>query len=97
VACLLVAVVLAVTFVVVGVRSFNTTAKAPSGDDGARVAEEANANFDSAIRQNSRQMVDHGRKTFRFDTFGSEAHWGDELRLHQAIEGEKLGGDRVLG
>jgi hypothetical protein len=68
VACLLIAVVFAVTFVVVGVRSFNTTAKASSGDYGARVAEEANADFDSAIRQNSQQMVDQGRKTFRFDT-----------------------------
>ena len=37
-------------------------------------------------------MIDQGRKTFRFDTFGSEAYWGDTLKLHQAIEGEKLGG-----
>jgi hypothetical protein len=33
-----------------------------------------------------------GRQTFRFDTFGDEAWWGDTLQLHRAIEGAKLGG-----
>src|SRR5262245_19824920 len=33
-----------------------------------------------------------GRETFRFETFGDEAFWGDKLRLHEAIEGEDLGG-----
>jgi hypothetical protein len=33
-----------------------------------------------------------GRHTFRFDTFGDEAFWGDTLRLHEAIEGSALGG-----
>lgn len=33
-----------------------------------------------------------GRRTFRFDTFGSEAFWGDTLKLHQAIAGEANGG-----
>src|SRR5207237_8985573 len=28
----------------------------------------------------------------RFDTFGDEVYWSDTLRLHQAIEGAKLGG-----
>src|SRR4029079_7696315 len=30
--------------------------------------------------------------TFRFDTFGDEAFWGDTLRLHEAIEGAAHGG-----
>ncbi len=34
----------------------------------------------------------NGRDTFRFDTFGDEAFWGDTLKLHQAIEGSKFGG-----
>src|SRR5262249_48007264 len=38
------------------------------------------------------QMIMEGRRTFRFDTFGDEAFWGDTLKLHQAIQGEKLGG-----
>ncbi len=42
--------------------------------------------------QSSQQMIDEGRTTFRFDTFGDEAFWGDTLKLHTAIEGAKLGG-----
>jgi hypothetical protein len=38
------------------------------------------------------KMISEGQKTFRFDTFGDEAFWGDTLKLHQAIEGAKLGG-----
>ena len=37
-------------------------------------------------------MADEGKQTFRFDTFGDESFWGDTLRLHEAIEGQKLGG-----
>jgi hypothetical protein len=33
-----------------------------------------------------------GRKTFRFDTFGDEAFWGDTLGLHRAIAGRANGG-----
>ena len=38
------------------------------------------------------RMIEEGRKTFRFDTFGDEAFWGDALKLHLAIAGEKNGG-----
>src|SRR5438874_1843633 len=48
--------------------------------------------FDGVIRQNVGQMITEGKQTFRFDTFGDEAFWGDTLHLHQAIEGAKLGG-----
>jgi hypothetical protein len=47
---------------------------------------------DLAIDRNAQQMIDAGQQTFRFDTFGDEAFWGDALRLHQAIEGQKFGG-----
>ena len=33
-----------------------------------------------------------GKRIFRDDTFGSEAFWGGQLRLHTTIAGEKLGG-----
>ncbi|MEJ2304112.1 MAG: hypothetical protein P8Y14_21495 [Anaerolineales bacterium] len=42
--------------------------------------------------KNSREMFREGRETFRFDTFGDEAFWGDQLRLHEAIAGEQFGG-----
>lgn len=40
----------------------------------------------------SQQLLEEGRETFRYDTFGDEAFWGDTLKLHQAIAGEALGG-----
>jgi len=48
--------------------------------------------FDAAIDQNARDMAAQGRRTFRFDTFGSEAFFGDALQLHKAIAGQKNGG-----
>jgi len=42
--------------------------------------------------QDALQMIREGRQTFRYDTFGDEAFWGDALKLHRAIAGEKLGG-----
>ena len=44
------------------------------------------------ILDNAQAMIAAGRQTFRFDTFGDEAFWGDQLHLHQAIEGADLGG-----
>jgi hypothetical protein len=37
-------------------------------------------------------MIKKGRKTFRYDTFGDEAFWGDGIGLHLAIAGERFGG-----
>ncbi len=39
------------------------------------------------VDENSRQLLESGRQIFRFDTFGDEAFWGDQLQLHQAING----------
>src|SRR6185312_3368271 len=36
---------------------------------------------------NLRQMFDSGKQIFRFDTFGDQVFWGDQLQLHQAING----------
>jgi hypothetical protein len=44
------------------------------------------------VRQHADRQIEEGRRVFRYDTFGDEAFWGDTLRLHEAIEGEKLGG-----
>ena len=40
----------------------------------------------------TQRVLAEGRQTFRFDTFGDEAYWGDTIRLHQAIEGTRFGG-----
>jgi hypothetical protein len=37
-------------------------------------------------------LIEEGKQTFRFDTFGDEEFWGGQLGLHEAIEGEQLGG-----
>jgi len=49
-------------------------------------------NANQVIQTNAQQMLDEGKKTFRYDTFGDEAFWGDTLKLHQAIAGAKNGG-----
>src|SRR5690242_16541661 len=45
-----------------------------------------------ATANNAVQLVAQGRQIFRFDTFGDQSFWGDTLKLHQAIEGAKVGG-----
>jgi len=50
------------------------------------------AQEDDAIADNARQMIEEGRQTFRYDTFGDEQFWGGQLRLHEAIAGEANGG-----
>ena len=37
-------------------------------------------------------LVAEGKQTFRFDTFGDQAFWGDTLHLNQAIAGAANGG-----
>src|ERR1700687_4035477 len=48
--------------------------------------------FDEVISKHAQQMMENGKQIFRFDTFGSEAFWGDALQLHKAIAGAKNGG-----
>jgi hypothetical protein len=57
--------------------------------DAASIADTATA---AAIANNAITMINRGRQIFRFDTFGSEAFWGGQMRLHQAIEGGRFGG-----
>jgi hypothetical protein len=57
------------------------------GDEGKALSK-----IDRQINDHARQTVDQGRQIFRFDTFGSEAFFGDALQLHKAIAGAKNGG-----
>jgi hypothetical protein len=47
---------------------------------------------DGPIRDHAMEALERGRKTFRFDTFGDEAFWGQTLKLHRAIAGAANGG-----
>jgi hypothetical protein len=90
------------TVVVAGVLSWSGGGRAaePSGAArAARVGAAADAKGStnaSAISDvattNALRMVEEGRRTFRYDTFGSEAFWGDALQLHRAIAGQAHGG-----
>jgi hypothetical protein len=44
------------------------------------------------IAANAQRMITEGRQTFRYDTFGDEAFWGDTLKLHRAVAGSAKGG-----
>jgi hypothetical protein len=81
-------------FVVVAALLFVTAATAAlrQASRSPQTPSSASAPFDATITQNAQRMVEEGRSIFRYDTFGDEAFWGDQLRLHQAIVGQKLGG-----
>lgn len=51
-----------------------------------------NPQYEKAIQQNMKAQFDEGRQTFRYNTFGDEDFWGGALKLHQAIQGSKMGG-----
>jgi len=62
-------------------------------DDISAPAGSADANdFDEAIKQNSKDLFEQGQNIFRFETFGDEIFWTDQLQLHKAIAGDKHGG-----
>jgi hypothetical protein len=44
------------------------------------------------ITNNANKMLEEGRNTFRYETFGDEVYWTDALGLHKSIMGEKNGG-----
>ena len=47
---------------------------------------------EQAIANGALQSIEKGRETFRFDTFGDEAFWGDTLNLDATIAGAANGG-----
>ena len=75
-----------------GSRAQGAPARAQGPPAQSSAAREKLRNFDAQIVANAGAFIDEGRKTFRFDTFGDEAFWGDTLKLHLAIRGADLGG-----
>ena len=41
----------------------------------------------SSAENNAEQMIDQGRQIFRFDTFGDEAYWTDQLQMQKSVTG----------
>src|SRR5215471_20492685 len=74
---------------IVGAVVFFTAASQPRA---VRSNAAAGQSFDDRIAATATQMLDQGRQTFRFATFGDEAFWGDTLHLHQTIAGAANGG-----
>jgi hypothetical protein len=58
----------------------------------ATANDHGNSRGDTEAADNAARLVDEGRETFRHDTFGSEAFWGDALRIHETIAGSANGG-----
>src|SRR4051794_3080734 len=69
------------TFVGVGAimdgQGYARADESRDGDDGKELSK-----IDRQINEHARRTVDHGRQIFRFDTFGSEAFFGEALQLH---------------
>src|SRR5688572_13343276 len=80
--------ILGVGVVAVFVGSAAWAVEAARGQSAPSAAQD----FDAQIQNNAKRMLEEGKKIFRFDTFGSEDFWGGQLRLHEAIVGQKLGG-----
>jgi mono/diheme cytochrome c family protein len=47
---------------------------------------------DRLVADNATRMIEEGRRTFRYDTFGDESFWTDTLHLNRAIAGTRFGG-----
>ena len=79
------AVVLAIAAALVAVLTLG-------GLRGASADEKKVPGNDKQIAEHGEDAIARGKQIFRFDTFGDEDFWGGALKIHQAIEGAKLGG-----
>src|SRR2546422_11067706 len=62
------------------------------GDEERDASRKPPSESDRQIARHAQRMLEEGRRIFRFDTFGSEAFFGDALQLYKAIAGAKNGG-----
>jgi cytochrome c5 len=82
----LVLLTVAVTLVVLGVKSDAKLIDFSGQNRGKTTESERQTDV------NAQRMLDDGKQTFRFDTFGDEAFWSDALQLHKALAGAQNGG-----
>ena len=57
-----------------------------------QVNSNASTSGNTAVYGNQQELIEQGRDTFRFDTFGDQDFWGTTLQLHKALEGAQHGG-----
>jgi mono/diheme cytochrome c family protein len=69
----------------------NAPAEVGAQDVGDPALEPVSAH-DRQVERDALGAIGRGRSTFRHDTFGDEAFWGDTIRLHEAIAGAANGG-----
>src|SRR6267378_5115943 len=62
------------------------------GGEEREASRKPHSESDRQIARHAERMLEEGRRIFRFDSFGSEAFFGDALQLHKAIAGAKNGG-----
>jgi hypothetical protein len=81
-----------VALLTIGVAACRSVPKDVETDPAVQTQAAPRGEWEDKITANSREMIEEGKKIFRWDTFGSEAFWGDQLQLHKVIVGEKKGG-----
>lgn len=59
--------------------------------DFSQIASKSRPPHDDAF-ESAEQLIQEGRQTFRYDTFGDEDFWGGVLGLNEAIAGSRFGG-----
>src|SRR5688572_31948606 len=72
--------------------SCSSQPKGVSTDPAVKAQRQRKEDFDDTIDKNAERLLARGRQIFRYDTFGSEAFWGDQLQLHRALVRQQKGG-----
>ncbi|HKQ30471.1 MAG TPA: hypothetical protein VJS66_04220 [Burkholderiales bacterium] len=85
-------IVIVSVFAVLATASCRSFLKDVETDPIVRAQASPHEEWDDKVSRNSKALFDDGKKIFRWDTFGSEEFWGDQLQLHKAIVGENKGG-----
>jgi hypothetical protein len=88
----LVALVIGSSFTLVTLGGIACSTRPKNVQTDPAVSTAKHDSFDGRIEKNADDLLREGRETFRYDTFGSEAFWGDKLQLHRAILREGKGG-----
>ncbi len=82
----------AVAVTATGILSYRAAETRAQPGPGVRPAAAVDPAPPPGPERDALRMIAEGRRTFRSDTFGDEAFWGDALHLHRAVVGQKLGG-----